>query len=102
MKSAERKPVNDLGKKMLSEFLGFLKYKVDNESMTLDEMSGLLEMFEDSVHLRATIEDLARYYGKSEVAVRSVIHRNLMPNPRRRVMYDFQAFNKIAPEKWKK
>ena len=87
--------------KILSEFFGFLKYKVDHGGLTLDEGRALLRFF-DSVPLSATAEDLAGFYGKSPVAVRSVIHRKLISKPKRRVSYDFKEFRKVAPDKWKK
>ena len=92
----------ELGRRLLSEFFAFMKFKVDSGGLTLEEETALLKLFEESIPVCATIEDLSGYYGKSETAVRSVISRRLLKKPKRRVMYDFQAFRKIVPDKWKK
>lgn len=89
-------------KTLLSEFLGFLKYKVDHDALTLEEEQAMLRIIEDTIPLTATAEDLANYYGRTPEAIRSVIHRKLLKKPRRRVMYDFREFQRVAPEKWKK
>lgn len=87
---------------MLADYLGFLKYKVEHDGLTLEEERAMLRVFEDSVRLSATADDLAGYYGRSPEAVRSVISRKLMAKPKRRVMYDFTEFRTIAPDKWRK
>ena len=52
--------------------------------------------------IRATVRDLAGYYGQSENNVRHVINRNLLPAPERRVYHDFAAFRKRVPPGWTK
>lgn len=93
---------NDLGKRLLAEFLGFLKYKVEHDGLTLEEEQAMLRVIEDSVPLSATADDLSGYYDKSPVAVRSVLHRKMLSKPKRRVMYDFKEIRRIVPDKWKK
>ena len=92
----------DLFARILSEFLGFLKYKVDHGGFTAEECMAMLRCIEGSIPVSATVEDLAGYYGQSEVAVRSVISRKMLKKPKRRVMYDFREFRRVAPDKWKK
>ena len=90
-----------LGRKILAEMLGFVKHRVENGWFTMEEMS-MLGHFADSVPIYATVEDLASYYGKSETAIRSVIHRKMMSKPKRRVLYDFHEFQRVIPDKWRK
>ncbi len=87
-------------KKLLLEFLHFLIFKIENDGMSLNEMEALLNMVETSVPAYATVSELASYYGKSEVAVRSVICRKMRSKPRRIVTYDFREFSHVAPDSW--
>lgn len=86
---------------ILSEFLDFLKYKIDNGKLTLAEMRGLMNMFRQNVTLTGTAEEIAGYYKKSIQDVRNVVHRKMFSRPARKVHYNFEEFCKIAPEKWK-
>lgn len=88
--------------KILADFLGFLKYKIESGSLTMEEQQALLGIIERSVPVRGTCEDFAGYYGQSPVNIRSVINRKLLSKPLRRVTYPFLEFNRVAPEKWKK
>lgn len=89
-----------IARKILSEFLGFLRDKVDHDALTLEEEQGLVRLLESNLQLSATCDDLARYYGKSPENVRAVIHRRLLSKPRRRVLYSFFDFCRIVPDSW--
>lgn len=88
-------------KKMLSDALGFLKYKVDNDKLTLEEEQAFVKMIERNLPLYGTAEDFAEYYGQSQVNVRSVISRKMLAKPIRKVLYPFLSFIKIVPSKWR-
>lgn len=92
---------NALIRKVLCEFLGFLQYKVMHGEFTLEEEQSLLSML-TGVPLVATADDLAGYYGRSPEAVRAVVSRKMMTKPKRRVLYSFNEFQRVAPDKWKK
>ena len=94
--------MNEAGKKLISEFLGFLKYKVEHDGLTLAEEQFFLSFFEDSVQVFATADEIAGYYGKSPEAVRSVISRKMLSKPKRRVLHNFNEFRMVVPDKWKK
>lgn len=89
-------------RKMLGEFFGFMKHKVEKGSLTLEEQQALLRIFEESMPIYATADDLAEFYGKTRDSVHLIIHRKLLSKPKRRVLYDFREFRKIAPDKWRK
>ena len=91
----------NLAKKILSEFLGFLKYKVDNDKLTLDEEQALVNLIEGNLPLSGTSDDFADYYGQSPVNVRCVIHRKMLAKPVRKVLYPFLSFARVIPSKWK-
>ena len=55
----------------------------------------------DAGGIRATVRDIAGYYGKSQTAVRSVIHRRMLSKPKRRVLYDFHEFQRVVPDSWR-
>lgn len=92
----------DAFKSNLSEILGYIKYKVDNDLCTPEEIESVAKMAQESLELYGTIEDLSRFYGVSEGNIRSTINRKLIDKPKRRVYYRFLSFMKVAPEKWKK
>ena len=94
--------MNNIGRKILSEFLGFLQYKVQHGGFTFEEEQAMLRMFEDSLQVSATAQDLAGYYNKSPEAIRAVISRKMLSKPKRRVLHSFNEFRKVVPDKWKK
>lgn len=89
-------------KKLLSEFLGFLKYKVDNDLITMDDMSSILAAFSAGMEVGGTVEDFAGFYGQTVTNVRSVIKRRMVRRPQRKVLYPFGTFQHLVPEKWHK
>lgn len=86
---------------LLSQFLDFLKYKIDSGSLTLGEAEGLSRMFLNNISLSGTADDIAAFYHRTPQDVRNVVHRKMISKPVRRVHYDFVEFMQIAPEKWK-
>ena len=92
----------NIGKRILSEFLAYLKYKVDNDLLTMGEVESMAKAVEENISLLGTADDLARFYGQSRTNISSVINRRMLSKPIRRVYYSFNAFRKIIPEMWKK
>ena len=93
---------SNFGRIILSEFLGFLKDKVDNGTLTLEEEQAILRLIEHSLPLSGTVDDLARYFRQEPGTIRTVIHRKLFAKPKRCVYYPFLDFLAIVPEKWLK
>lgn len=92
---------DNVGKRILSEFLSYLRYKVDNDLLTMEEVESIARLVEGSLVLLGTADDFARFYGQSRTNISSVINRRLMSKPVRRVYYSFNAFSKIIPERWR-
>ena len=90
-----------VGKKILSDFLGFLKYKVDNDLLTLEEEQALVHIIESGLPLSGTTDDFASYYHQAPVNVRSVINRKLLDRPIRKVLYPFAPFSQVVPDSWR-
>ena len=94
--------MDDIGQKILAEFFGFLQYKVEHGGFTFEEEQAMLRVFENSIRVSATADDLAGYYGKTPTAVRAVISRKMLSKPTRKVLHSFNEFRRVVPEKWKK
>lgn len=68
-----------------------------------EEMSSIARFFAERLNAWVSVQDLAKLYGKSENAVRTVISRHYIPEkdkPRRRVFYRAGWFAKNAPNTW--
>ena len=92
----------NISKEILCEFLDFIRFKIANDRLTSEEAYSLVESILRSLPLRATVKELARFYGQSEHNVRCVINRKVSEKPQRRVYYSFSAFSKAVPDTWKK
>jgi len=92
----------DALKDNLSEILGYIKYKVDNNLCTPEEIESVSKMAQANLMLYGTIEDLARFYDVPESKIRNTINRKMIDKPTRRVYYRFIPFMRIAPAKWRK
>ena len=90
------------GDKLLSEILGFYKYKVDNNLCTPEEIKNAEKALMENMEVYGSIKDFAEFYGTSEGNVRSTINRKMFAKPVRKVLYPFQKFLKIVPERWRK
>lgn len=87
---------------LLSEFLDFLKFKLDNNKLTLSEIDGLKKAFTENVNLTGTAEDIADFYHKGTQEVRNVVSRKMLTKPQRKVHYSFNEFQIVVPNNWKK
>ena len=92
----------DALKNNLSEIIGYIKYKVDNDLCTPEEIESVSKMAMENLKLYGTIEDLAKFYEVPESKVRNTINRKMIEKPKRRVYYRFLSFMKIVPAKWRK
>ena len=87
-------------KKNLKEIFEFGIYKLDNNLCTPAELRSLERMAEGNLEMDASIKDIATFFGKPEVNVRVVINQKLIAKPKRKVLYPFIKFLKVAPRKW--
>lgn len=95
--SEETKP----WKKIILEVLDFIRYKVENDRLTMSDAESIARTISSNLELEGTIEDLASFYKVQESRVRNTINRKMIQKPKRRVYYRFLSFMKIAPEKWR-
>ena len=89
-------------KQNLKEIFQFGIYKLDHNLCTPEEINSWNEALMQNVEMDASIRELADFFNVSEQNVRTTIHRKLIAGPKRKVVYPFLEFLKIAPEKWRK
>ena len=95
------KPIHqNLSKKILLSTIDYLRYKVENEKLTVSEMQSLIRVFCEGLNLEGTADDFAEFFGKSKNNVKVAICRNMMDKPIRKVLYPFSKFLKIIPRTW--
>lgn len=92
----------EVTKRIVLEFLDFLKYKVENDLLAMEDIDSIASAIMENLKIVGTLDDLSIFYGQSKTNVSSVIKRRMIQKPQRRVYYSFNAFSKIVPEKWKK
>ena len=97
-----KEKTEEVMREALADMFDILAYKVRNGAMTADDMRAILTALEAGGGIKATISDLAAFYGKKEVDVRNVLHRRYLPRPSRRTYYDFGVFRDIVPKSWLK
>ena len=92
---------NNAVREALGDFLGLLQYKALHGDLTHDDVRIMFSAIEEAGGVKASVRDLAGYYGQSEDNVRHIINRNRMPAPERMVRHDFSAFRRFVPKAWK-
>ena len=92
-------------KKAILEILDYLRYQVDNDKCTAEELRSIYDMTSETLKVSATIEDLAGFYGQSKSNVSNVLSRRPLPakeRPTRKVYYNFSFFRTLVPKSWRK
>lgn len=87
-------------KTYLIEILDFYKYKLKNNLCTVAEINSLTKAIEENIDISGTISDFANFYGVPETTVRTNIFRKMFAKPQRKLLYPFNKFAKIVPDKW--
>lgn len=60
----------NIHKEILCEFLDFLKFKVENDGLTADEVRSLVNALVGGTDIYATAQELATFYDQSQHNVR--------------------------------
>lgn len=90
-----------IGKRIVLEFIDFVRYKVENDSLTMEEADSIAKVLQGEMNLVGTADDFAKFYGKTKTNVTTVIDRKMMPKPRRLVVHSFNEFQMAVPERWR-
>lgn len=89
-------------KEHLIEILEFYIFKLRRDGCTMEEIEAATRTLEENIPVSGTIGDFAEFYKKPESQIRATIARKLLAKPKRRLLYPFHEFHKIAPYKWHK
>lgn len=87
-------------KNFLLDVISFLEYKINNDELTMEELQEVAHIVADTLNLRGTIDDFAKFYGQSRSNVSMVINRKVTDKPKRRVYYSFSEFRRKVPKSW--
>lgn len=92
-------------KALLLEVLDFLKYKVETDQCTAEEIRKFADIATEQLDTLATTKEIAEFYGESESNVRNILARRIIPKeykPKRKVYVSFNLFAKLKPKSWKR
>ena len=88
-------------RELLCECLEFIGKRIKDGTVTAGDVKAMAGTLMSCVGVKATISELAGWFGQSEVNVRSLIKRRVTGKPTRRVYYDFNEVSTKAPESWR-
>lgn len=91
----------NFAKEIILDFLDYIRYKVENDRLTLSEADSIARTIQGGIKLTGTVDDLCGFYGQSRNNVKAVIGRKMLGKPERRVYYPFNSFNSVVPPSWK-
>lgn len=92
----------ELCKSVALEFLGFIEYQIENDNIRVITVKQLADFFVEHLNLKGTVDDFAKFYGKTKTNVSTVIDRKMLSKPERKVLYDFGEFSRAVPDSWRK
>jgi len=90
----------NFAKEIILEFLDYIKYKIENDSLTMEEADSIAKTIQSGLPLSGTADDFARFYGKTKTNVTTVIDRRFLPKPKRVLLHSFNEFRKVVPSTW--
>lgn len=89
-------------KDIINSVLDFLKFKVNNDTCTPEELRNISDILTKELDSIGTIEEIAKFFDVSEVNLRAMISRKVSSKPKRRVYYKFIDILKNVPDSWLK
>ena len=89
-------------KRTLLEIIDFVRYQVENDKCTMEELRSVCNTLENNLEIDCTTHDLVERYGQSYSNVRNVLSRNWLPKPKYRHLYNFAKLSKYLPKSWKR
>lgn len=89
-------------KRILLNILDYLKYQVENDKCTMEEMRSIQSAIVNNLDIDASVMDVAQHYNQKESNVRNVLTRGYIGKPKRKVYYNFAKILKIVPSNWYK
>ena len=92
-------------KALLLEILDFLRYKIETDQCTAEEIRKFADIATEQLDTLATTNEIADFYGESESNVRNILARRVIPKehkPKRKVYFSFNLFATLKPKSWNK
>lgn len=89
-------------KRVVLEILDYLKYQVENDRCTMEELTSIKESFIDNLDVECTSSDIAEMYGQTRSNARVALGRRWLPKPKTRKLYNFAKFVQYLPRTWKR
>lgn len=93
--------MNNPIKQALLDILDFLKYKVETDGCTPEEMKSAYKAVAENVCTKATTSDIADFYDQSPSNVRNLVSRWGVHGESKRY-YDFGKLQRFIPKSWRK
>ena len=90
----------NFAKEIILEFLDYIRFKVEHDSLTVDEADSIAKTIQGEMRLVGTADDFSKFYGKSKTNVTTVIDRKMLSKPRRLVLHSFNEFRNAVPSGW--
>ena len=90
----------NFAKEIILEFLDFIRYKIESDSLTMEDADSIARTIQANLNLSGTTDDFARFYGKTKTNVTTVIDRRFLPKPKRVLLHSFNDFRKAVPSSW--
>ena len=90
----------NIAKRIILDFLDFIRFKIENDSLTLEEADTIAKTIAGGLNLTGTTDDFARFYGKTKTNVTTVIDRKMLSKPRRVLLHSFNEFRRSVPRTW--
>ena len=87
-------------KTIINEVLDFLKFKVNSDSCTPEELRNLSDILTERLDTIGTVEEISEFFNVPQQNLRTMINRKVSDKPKRRVYYRFMSIMKNIPEKW--
>lgn len=92
-------------KTLLLDVLDFLKYKVETDQCTAEEIRKFADIATEQLDTIATTQEIAEFYGQKVENVHNVLKRRPIPKdkrPTRKVYVSFNLFTMLKPKSWRK
>ena len=90
----------NFAKQIILEFLDFIRFKVENDVLTMEDAEAISRSIQNGLPLVGTTDDFARFYGKTKTNVTTVIDRKMLSKPKRTLLHSFNEFRRAVPSSW--
>lgn len=92
-------------KALLLEVIDFLRYKVETDQCTAEELRKFTDIATEQLDTLATTDEIAKFYNQPLYNVHNILKRRPIPKdkkPKRKVYFSFNLFATLKPKSWKK